>query len=214
MKCLFTSSVTNVIVLYTISNAWTPISQDENRRFRIKFSGQPPHKSPLETCNDCIVELSNLLPIREMGAVSSSSSSNTAQRSSKSNDYEISSSAMSSQVPREYEDNQMFSQEPNSLMREKSTVRQQSSDPALRAVNQTTTNDIADSGYKGGSSVQKLCVGSQTTQALSHVKQAVVQNSRGNIEVPMESELMPLPAVAEVSYYKIISTCLACVAVT
>lgn len=174
-----------------IVNVWISISQDENRRFRIKFSSQPHHKTPLETCNDCIVNLSNLIPIREMGAVSSSSG-NTSQRSSKSNG---SSSVTSSQVPREYEDSQMFSQEPNpikSLTLEKSTLYM-SNDPTLCAVNQSTTNDINDSGYKVGSSVQKLPVSSQT---LSH-KQA---DFRESVEVPVESELMPLPALAEVSY--------------
>ncbi|XP_064383333.1 meiotic recombination protein REC114-like isoform X2 [Halichondria panicea] len=44
--------------------------QEDSRRFRIKFSAEPPTKTPLQNCNDCISKLSPLIPIRDISASS------------------------------------------------------------------------------------------------------------------------------------------------
>ena len=70
----------------------------------MKFSSQPPSTTPLEACNDCIVKLSPLLPIKQMSTLSGSASSSSQAGTAAQSQLPLEDSQMFSQVQEPYQD--------------------------------------------------------------------------------------------------------------
>lgn len=159
------------------------VSQNENRRFRVKFSGQDPNKTPLQVCNECISKMSDLLPIQKMDMASSSNVS-SLQRTSKPKSSEI---VASKHIPHDYEDSQMFSQEPMSIAPSAVRPPGPSTDQLLYADNQYTP--AADKSNETELSGQKISVPVELTP-LSALAEVYVTTHTLTIQPYRESVIL------------------------